>query len=419
MDVPIAQGCLLSSVSVLEGSAPAQRAVHKSTGAYGVNHGSVNASDFDAEAVSVQLLELCWEKLHLGYWKDVPLAWREAYSLASLLDATLLILSAAGPPGSEPSSAAASQPDAPSGAVLDACMRQLDLGIMMGGPALAGTLQAMATALHGLMLMQRPAADPPEQPQQQIQQQRRLGVAASQAISRQGDTFTEPAAMLAAAGRQDDDAPASSGLSGRDSVSAGGTKRRKLSLPAPAHADAHVETLSAGFAAADGSLGLPQAQGHDRQLPHDALPDDPHERGSDAGGSGLPAATQGAVAQPADTGALQTPPSHHHHHHQTVQECQVPLPHGSLGGWPGARVPAADLPALEDFLLQYMLPQRPLVIHGARVCGIKRPLYMHTYINTCPPTFWRGVVVGACARSCRDGSLCRLHAELLAHADTC
>lgn len=31
------------------------------------------------------LLELSWEKLHTGYWKDVDICWRDLFSFSSLL----------------------------------------------------------------------------------------------------------------------------------------------------------------------------------------------------------------------------------------------------------------------------------------------------------------------------------------------
>lgn len=36
------------------------------------------------------LLEFSWEELHLGPWKDVPIAWRDLYSIASILKAAVL-----------------------------------------------------------------------------------------------------------------------------------------------------------------------------------------------------------------------------------------------------------------------------------------------------------------------------------------
>ena len=37
-----------------------------------------------------QILDICWEKLNTGHWKDVSISWREAYSTASLLKSLAL-----------------------------------------------------------------------------------------------------------------------------------------------------------------------------------------------------------------------------------------------------------------------------------------------------------------------------------------
>jgi lysine-specific demethylase 8 len=54
----------------------------------------------------------CWEKLHTGDWKDVALAWRDAYSLAALLELS-----------------GGSERDA------QASLRALDIAALVGGPA--------------------------------------------------------------------------------------------------------------------------------------------------------------------------------------------------------------------------------------------------------------------------------------------
>ena len=41
--------------------------------------------------ISQELLEIGWETLHHGHWKDVPVIWRELYSYASLLHAYYLV----------------------------------------------------------------------------------------------------------------------------------------------------------------------------------------------------------------------------------------------------------------------------------------------------------------------------------------
>jgi hypothetical protein len=39
----------------------------------------------EAQTVSEVLLEISWEQLHSGHWKDVALEWRELYALSTFL----------------------------------------------------------------------------------------------------------------------------------------------------------------------------------------------------------------------------------------------------------------------------------------------------------------------------------------------
>lgn len=45
----------------------------------------VGAVEKQDEVLMDMLCEYCWEKLHTGHWKDVDIAWRDAYTLAQLL----------------------------------------------------------------------------------------------------------------------------------------------------------------------------------------------------------------------------------------------------------------------------------------------------------------------------------------------
>jgi len=86
-----------------------------------------------------------WEKLHTGYWKDVPQEWRDAYGLACLLAAGAALLGdgiRCGRPTEVPpkdSSQAAQS------------LRQLDMGLLMGGPKLHASMDALATAFQDIL----------------------------------------------------------------------------------------------------------------------------------------------------------------------------------------------------------------------------------------------------------------------------
>ncbi|KAG2446892.1 hypothetical protein HYH02_008048 [Chlamydomonas schloesseri] len=56
---------------------------------------AVAAAAATASELCDGLLELCWEKLHLGYWKDVHVAWRNGYTVACVARSLLTLLSSA------------------------------------------------------------------------------------------------------------------------------------------------------------------------------------------------------------------------------------------------------------------------------------------------------------------------------------
>ncbi|EFJ47380.1 hypothetical protein VOLCADRAFT_92199, partial [Volvox carteri f. nagariensis] len=66
-----------------------------------------------------------------------------------------------------------------------------------------------------------------------------------------------------------------------------------------------------------------------------------------------------------------------------VAVAAVRLPRGSLGGPPGSRVPTVEQPGLEDFLLSYMVPERPVVITGGwyRMMGYDVPISLPYFIS--------------------------------------
>lgn len=70
-------------------------------------------------------LDYSWEHLHSGYWQDVKLFWRQAYSLAALLKSINLILQ-----GKD-----------------QEALIEIDKGILMGAPILNHSLHQLATLL--------------------------------------------------------------------------------------------------------------------------------------------------------------------------------------------------------------------------------------------------------------------------------
>jgi hypothetical protein len=45
--------------------------------------GEVKKCDSTIEPV----LQFCWERLHVGYWKDVAVAWRDLYAVCAIIKA--------------------------------------------------------------------------------------------------------------------------------------------------------------------------------------------------------------------------------------------------------------------------------------------------------------------------------------------
>ena len=78
----------------------------------------------------------CWEKLHTGDWKDVAVAWRDAYSLAALLEL--------------------------SGAAADAhaSLRALDIAALVGGPAFRDEVDRAIELAQAALDAQRPHKRP-------------------------------------------------------------------------------------------------------------------------------------------------------------------------------------------------------------------------------------------------------------------
>ena len=97
---------------------------------------SALTSDADARGgAATAASHACWEKLHTGDWKDVAVAWRDAYSLATLAQQS------GGSQGGQPA---------------DAVMRALDVAALVGGPAFRDEVEAAIAAAQMALDAQRP-----------------------------------------------------------------------------------------------------------------------------------------------------------------------------------------------------------------------------------------------------------------------
>ena len=82
------------------------------------------------------VLNICWEKLNTGHWKDVNVVWREAYSYSSLLKALALC---------------------ELGRTAEA-ITSCDMGLLMGAPVLDNALGKLVSKLQRRI---NPAGEPP------------------------------------------------------------------------------------------------------------------------------------------------------------------------------------------------------------------------------------------------------------------
>lgn len=121
--------------------------------------GSIAAAAAAALAVRAGWLrDICWEKLHTGYWRDVPTAWRDAYTLSCLLwtaahEAPASSCSdggAAGPcaagaarPEGATASASARDSGSSSETLAGRLLRCLDMAALMGGPRFRSVLDSV------------------------------------------------------------------------------------------------------------------------------------------------------------------------------------------------------------------------------------------------------------------------------------
>jgi hypothetical protein len=99
-------------------------------------------SDFEGSQIySERLLELCWEQLHLGHWKDAFVEWRDLYSLSSLLWAysACMILNY-----SHSLNLLLGATEIEDGDII----KKLDMALLMGGPLYHSFIHQMIKDLH-------------------------------------------------------------------------------------------------------------------------------------------------------------------------------------------------------------------------------------------------------------------------------
>lgn len=96
----------------------------------------------DCRRKCVALLDFTWEQLYTGHWKDVPITWREAYSIVSYLKAL--------------SEFALGKQNA----CLDfrEAIKTCDMGLLMGAPVLDNILPKLASRLQQIHVQNLPEA---------------------------------------------------------------------------------------------------------------------------------------------------------------------------------------------------------------------------------------------------------------------
>jgi len=117
-----------------------ETALQDAGGAWCVNELKVMLSDLNDDTkrdevacTADKLVELAWGKIHTGYWKDVPTAWRDLYALANFVVAVVLERNKN---------------------LLEA-INKLDLGLLMGGPTFKAFLQNYVQKIHNVVQLER------------------------------------------------------------------------------------------------------------------------------------------------------------------------------------------------------------------------------------------------------------------------
>ncbi|GIL48569.1 hypothetical protein Vafri_5055 [Volvox africanus] len=336
---------------------------YRVTGALGSS--SFSSSSFSSSSAAA-LLELCWEKLHLGYWKDVPVQddldpdpnadsrsagdpERRGEATATAITTATATATATVPPMD-----ATRRPLRPRQqwgrqwrrqrpcsrqlplALLQRCLRQLDLGLMMGGPLWRRQMHRLVEDLHAAAVEAAASGT----------MQKQVASASASKVDQQANTSGGDMAS-----RSGSDGGPGSGEGGGGSCSVGrdrSTKRLRGALEQESQAPAGKVARDA----ADNDVLDPVAEGLGKskmkQLTLRA------EHGSRSGGGNTATI---AITTTATTTATNS--------NMSDVSNDVRLPRGSLGGSPGRRVPTVERPGLEDFLTSYMVPEQPVVITGA------------------------------------------------------
>ena len=85
-------------------------------------HGNYGSCSSKAQ----QAVDICWEKLNTGHWKDVTISWREAYTVGSLMKALSLCEEKK----------------------LDEAIKTCDMGLLLGAPVLSNILNKLVTEIQ-------------------------------------------------------------------------------------------------------------------------------------------------------------------------------------------------------------------------------------------------------------------------------
>eukprot|EP01125_Pyxidicula_operculata_P020202 TRINITY_DN7428_c0_g1_i2.p1 TRINITY_DN7428_c0_g1~~TRINITY_DN7428_c0_g1_i2.p1 ORF type:complete len:170 (+),score=7.60 TRINITY_DN7428_c0_g1_i2:2-511(+) len=84
----------------------------------------------EGEYLCRTLIETAWSKLHTGYWKDVPVVWRDLYTLSNFFMANILLSKS-----TEKNT-------------LREAIKTLDMALIMGGPRFKSIVLVLIKDLH-------------------------------------------------------------------------------------------------------------------------------------------------------------------------------------------------------------------------------------------------------------------------------
>lgn len=87
---------------------------------------------------------MAWEELHSGPWAQVSVAWREAYTLATISSAVACLQHSLSQDTTQ----------------AEACLRSLDVAVLIGGPRMADVVHPFIKSLHTSLLSSTAHAAP-------------------------------------------------------------------------------------------------------------------------------------------------------------------------------------------------------------------------------------------------------------------